>query len=85
MPLNSLNRTRTLPDDADGLRANRNPLIEQASILRKSYFYTNLPYGPVKRYVATIARVHIDAGLGGRVPVTGDREMAKAVDWTCGD
>jgi hypothetical protein len=46
MPLNSLYRTRTLPDDADGLRANRNPLIEQASTLRKSCFYTNLPYGP---------------------------------------
>jgi hypothetical protein len=45
--LKSLHRTRTLPDDADGLRANRNPLIEQASTLRKSYFYTNLPYGPI--------------------------------------
>jgi hypothetical protein len=44
MPLNSSHRTRTFPDDADGLRANRNPLIEQASTLRKSYFYTNRAY-----------------------------------------
>src|SRR6266403_4178161 len=31
MPLNSLDRARTIPDDADGLRASRNPMVEQAS------------------------------------------------------
>ncbi len=28
MPLNSLDRARTIPDDADGLRASRNPMVE---------------------------------------------------------
>lgn len=55
MPLNSLHRTRTLPDDTDGLRANRDPLIEQTSTLRKSYFYTNLPYGPISTHDPTRA------------------------------